>query len=341
MKKIIVFALAITSVFIIKLYAASLFLFPKNSAADAPLPPPAPIAKKLPATFKEDVFPEFYKGLYLNVVSARSMEKLKGFVAAAAPAGINAFVMDCQNSRYGECIVPKENVEYCIENGIHPIARIVVFPDGLSTYPVAKSVIDEKLRIAASACENGFREVQFDYIRFNDSDRLKNLSLNDRYEFIGNFLSKAREHLKKYDAKLAVDVFGRIPLNQGDIIGQKMEHLDDAVDFICPMAYPSHYTWSKKMLQDPYYTVYITSKKAAERTKNAQIVTYIQAFRMRLGGQPYDKYLLEQIKAVHDAGVRGYIFWNAKQDYVLPLQMAAKYYSETKTAKTKDGKAKL
>lgn len=330
MKKAIIAGLTIgvASALFIQVFASGFFGLSQKNHADSPLPAPHPVEDKSADFVKKDVFPDFYRGIYLNVVSAKSLDKLKAFAEAGRKAGINAFVMDCQSSSYKECVIPKENVEYCINNGIHPIARIVVFPDGLSTYPVAQSVIDEKLKIAASACENGFREVQFDYIRFSDSGRLKNLSLNDRYAFIGDFLFKAREHLKKYDAKLAVDVFGRIPLNQGDLIGQKMEHLDEAVDIICPMAYPSHYTWSKKMLSDPYYTVYITSKKADERTRSAQIVTYIQAFQMRLGDNSYDSYLRNQIKAVHDAGVRGYIFWNARQDYVLPLKVAAEYYKK-------------
>ena len=74
-----------------------------------------------------------------------------------------------------------------------------------------------------------------------------------------------------------------------------MESLDKVIDVICPMAYPSHYTWSKKLQKDPYHTVYITSKRAKERTKKAEIVTYIQAFQMRLYGMPYGKYVIEQI----------------------------------------------
>jgi len=273
-------------------------------------------------------FPDYYRGIYLTVSSAKDIEKLKLFVEKAKAASMNVLVIDCQTSKFKECVIPEENIKYCIENGIHPIARVVLFPDGLSYYPVQQLVIDEKLTIAESACVNGFREIQFDYIRFNDSNKLKNLTLNERYAFISGFLAKARKHLEKYNARIAVDVFGRVPLNQGDIIGQKMENLDEAVDIICPMAYPSHYTWSKKMQDDPYYTVYTTSVKAAERTKKAEIVTYIQAFKMKLGANSYDHYLREQIKAVHESGVMGYIMWNARQDYEAPLRVAKEYYQK-------------
>jgi len=273
-------------------------------------------------------FPEFYRGIYLNIASARNMKKLKKFVSDAKRSNINAFVLDAQSSRYKKCIVPAENVKYLLDNEIHPIARVVVFPMGLKYYPVSEKLLKQKLLIAESACIAGFKEIQFDYIRFNDSSRNRHLSLKKRYAFIEGFLARARKYLKKYNVKIAADIFGRIPLNKRDIIGQRMEGLDKVVDVICPMAYPSHYTWSKKLQHNPYKTVYITSKRANDRTKSAEIVTYIQAFKMKLGPNSYPHYISQQIKAVHDAGVRGYIFWNARQDYRIPFQVAKKYYDK-------------
>ena len=282
------------------------------------------------------IFPDFYKGIYLNVVSARDKYKLMGFVEKAKKAGINTFVMDVQSYRYKKCIVPLENVDLCQKNGIHPIARIVVFPEGLKVFPVSETIIQEKIEIAKSACNNGFKEIQFDYIRFNDSRKLRHLSRQERYDFIEGLLLRIKKSLASYNVKIAADVFGRIPLNKGDIIGQRMEGLDRVVDIICPMAYPSHYTWSAKLQQDPYYTVYITSKRARDRTVNAEIVTYIQAFQIKLGSIPFQKYLREQIKAVHDAGIRGYLFWNARQDYEVPLKVAAQYYADRVIISEKD-----
>lgn len=274
-------------------------------------------------------YPEFYRGLYLNVSSANNFQKLKGFVSKSKAAGLNALVLDVQSARYVKCMVPETHVRYCIDNGVHPIARIVVFPDGLRKYPVPDSYLDERIAIAEDACRNGFREIQFDYIRFHDSGSTRHLTHAQRYAFIEGFITKARKRLRHYNPRIAVDVFGRIPLNRNDIIGQQMESLDRVVDMICPMAYPSHYTWSRKFYADPYYTVHKTSLRAKERTKNAMIVTYIQAFKMKMSGIPYDRYVRDQIKAVHDAGIRGYIMWNARQDYELPLAVAREYYSSS------------
>lgn len=136
-------------------------------------------------------YPEFYRGIYLTVTSANSMQKLKEFTTRAKAANINTFVLDVQNGKYGKCIVPPENVQYCKDNGIHPIARIVIFPDGLKNWPVSEEYINDKLNIAESACINGFREIQFDYIRFNDSNKNKQLKIQQRYAFIESFLSRS------------------------------------------------------------------------------------------------------------------------------------------------------
>lgn len=275
-------------------------------------------------------YPDFYRGIYLTVNNANNIEKLKEFTEKAKAARINTFVLDVQSAKYEKCIVPSENIKYCKDNGIHPIARIVIFPDGLKKWPVSEEYIKDKLNIAESACINGFKEIQFDYIRFNDSSSNKHLKNQQRYEFIEGFIKRSREHLKKYNVKIAADIFGRIPLNQDDIIGQKMESLDKVVDIICPMAYPSHYTWSKKLMKDPYFTVYQTSKRAKERAKKAEIVTWIQGFRMKLYDIPYEKYINDQLRASHEAGIKGYLIWNARQDYIVPFKVVKNFYDKNK-----------
>lgn len=324
MKKIILFSCIIALLFIAGFFTIN-YINAQNLGANSEKNSSITVIKD------NDFFPEFYRGIYLTVDSANNMTKLKAFVEMAREAKLNAFVMDVQSSKYAKCIVDAENVQYCKDNGIHPIARIVMFPDGLKNWPVTEEYIQERLDVAESACKNGFKEIQFDYIRFNDSNRNKHLKYEERYAFIESFISRAREHLKKYNVKIAVDVFGRIPLNVHDIIGQRMESLDKVVDIICPMAYPSHYTWSKKLMKDPYYTVLITSKKAKERVKNAQIVSYIQAFRMKLYDIPYEKYIADQLKAVHESGIKGFLMWNARQDYKVPLQVVKDFYQKNPT----------
>lgn len=280
-------------------------------------------------------YPAFYRGIYLNIYTARSIKKLTDFIEKSKSANINSFVLDVHFPKKTDFVLTAGHVELCKKNNIHPIARVVVFQDGLKKYPVSPDEIERKIRLAENACEAGFREIQFDYIRFEDRNILRRLSRDERYNFIEGFLKTARDRLKKYNAITAADVFGRIPLNKGDAIGQRIEGLDNVVDIICPMAYPSHYTWSRKMMSNPYYTVLLTSKSARDRTQNADIVTYIQAFKMKLSisNMSFEKYIEAQVKAVHDSGIKGYIFWNASQNYETPFNVMKDYYeNKTKSA---------
>jgi hypothetical protein len=280
-------------------------------------------------------YPEFYRGMYLTINSANNFKKIQSFIEKARNSNINTLVLDVQNAKQVKCMVPETIVQYCKDNNLHPVARIVVFADGLRKYPPSESVLEDKLAIAEDACKNGFKEIQFDYIRFHDSGSTKHLTYSQRYKFVEDFLTRARNRVKKYNVRIAADIFGRVPLNTDDIIGQKIESLDKVVDMICPMAYPSHYTWSKKFYTDPYYTVHKTSTQAKLRSRNAMIVTYIQAFKMKMNGIPFEKYILDQVKAIHDAGINGFILWNARQEYDIPLAVVKNFYTKGVTKREK------
>jgi hypothetical protein len=283
------------------------------------------------------IYPSFYRGIYLTNDSANSEEKLNSFISESKKSGINTFVMDAQSARGTVRIVSRELLQKCIDNGLHPIARVVVFPGGLSAYPPPEKKIDGIIDIAVQAAEAGFKEIQFDYIRFSDENRhvknLRGVSLVERYAFIESFFDRAKKKLAPYNVRVAADVFGRVPHNDNDRIGQKMEVFDKIVDVICPMAYPSHY-WTKKLRNDPYGTVKWTSSEANRRTQKADVVTYIQAFKMcHPAGISFLDYIKVQIKAVHDSNIKGFLMWNARQDYSLPLRAVTEYYSNKREDK--------
>ncbi len=314
----------ISSVVILAVAGVMLYMRSSTGAVEQP---------GLVSNKSEYKYPDFYKGFYLTSASGKNFEKLSGFIGKAKSAGLNAVVIDVQTSSMKSSVTPEKNVEYCIANGFHPIARVVMFPDGLKEYPVSEKFMEERITVAEAACKAGFKEIQLDYIRFNDHGILKYISIKQKYQIIKSVVAKFNDRLKKYNVRIAVDVFGRIPLNIDDPIGQKMEVLDEVADVICPMAYPSHYTWSKKMMADPYYTVHLTSVRAKKRVKNSIIVPWIQSFKMKVkkSGLSYEKYVEQQIKAVHDAEVSGFIFWNASQEYDVPFTASENFYSKFKT----------
>lgn len=273
--------------------------------------------------------PRVYRGIYLHNHSARTLSILKRFIRQARKSHVNMFVLDLQDAVYFRSYpVPRAHVALCISNNIYPAARIVVFPYGLKRYPVPASHFRKILGLARKAAEAGFPEVQFDYIRFEDSGRLRWVSMKKRYALVEGFLARARAMLDQYGVRTSADVFGRVALNRGDRIGQRLEGLDKVVDLICPMVYPSHFSWSRFMMANPYYTVYKSAVTARDRLRRAGLLMYIQGFVMKVGysGLSLQSYIAHQIKASEDARIQGYIVWNAAQRYQPTFAAMRRYY---------------
>ena len=114
--------------------------------------------------------------------------------------------------------------------------------------PSSEKVQNYIVNIAVEACRLGFDEIQYDYIRYPDSNNkfmrfdTKN-DFENRVNNINSFLSKSRKMLHNEGCLLSADTFGYILTNKQDGgIGQNLESIVENVDFISPMVYPSHYT---------------------------------------------------------------------------------------------------
>jgi hypothetical protein len=173
------------------------------------------------------------------------------------------------------------------------------------------------MELARKAVALGFREIQFDYIRFEDSGRFSYLGYAERYQLVEGFLGRAKNEFGPKGILVAADVFGRVTLNTQDQIGQRLEGLDNVVDIILPMAYPSHYSWDNFSMANPYYTLYKGATLGKARLKRAALVMYIQGFEMKvaMSGLSLPVYIAHQMQASEDAGVAGWIVWNAAQAY--------------------------
>jgi hypothetical protein len=103
------------------------------------------------------------------------------------------------------------------------------------------------LALAEEAAAAGFHEVQFDYVRFPDVSRdarlnFRTSSIQTKAQVVQDFLIEARRRLEPRGVYLSADVFGLVCTTVDDMrIGQYWEAVSNAVDFICPMMYPSHY----------------------------------------------------------------------------------------------------
>ncbi len=193
------------------------------------------------------------------------------------------------------------------------------------------------IEVAKEAAEAGFNEIQFDYVRFPDAKP----SVESRLDYKNNwkesktlavyrYLRFARAQLEPYRVYIAADTFGWTASSIGDEnIGQHWETLSNAVDYNCPMMYPSHYGPGNFGLAVPDAAPYATITAGIRDAKNrdANIETpgalrpWIQDFTAKWvrGHITYGPEAVRaQIQALEDNGVHEFLIWNAANRYTRP-----------------------
>ena len=244
------------------------------------------------------------------------------------------------------------------EAGIYPIARVVAFKDNVlavhqperavknldgSIYitssndtwldPYNKENWKYLLEVSKEAARKGFKEIQFDYVRFHESMNGKRVILDEnksKMEIITEFTKYICEHLQKEGIKVSADVFGSVVLSDIDaeIVGQDFKEMSKYLDYICPMIYPSHYAKGTFGIEYPhinvYEMIYRTMKLGKSKLDNdevqikAVIRPWLQDFTIK-NIEPYWEYgpeeIKKQIEGAYAAGVEEWLFWNAAGRY--------------------------
>lgn len=235
------------------------------------------------------------------------------------------------------------------EHKIFPIARIVCFNDPLlskkrpdlavqhkdggiwkdrygSSYtnPYSHEVWEYLVQIAEDAVRRGFREIQFDYVRFPTDGVIADARYPGEYglkeDAIAGFLQYARDRLHPLGAWVSADVFGHALDQKGDAgIGQRIEKVSQSVDIVCPMIYPSHYESGSYGInnpdRNPYDTVTYATKDATRRMSGhgALYRPWLQDFEY-----PSSYGVAEvkaQIQAVEQQGYSEWILWDPNLRY--------------------------
>jgi len=240
--------------------------------------------------------------------------------------------------------------------GIHPIARVVVAKDPLLASARPEWSIHRKddstkvwldkagnpwldatqvgvwnyaADIAIEAVNLGFAEVQFDYVRFPDEQRVIDEGLyaklggRVRAQVIRDQLTWLRELMKPLRVPMAIDVFGLTATDSTDMgIGQRWEMFVDRADIVLPMTYPSHFAPGTYGLAnpnaEPYETIDYALKDIQRRSKKvpgaAKIVPWYQDFTY---GSP--RYGAEQVRlqilAGYANGIASWMLWNPRSQY--------------------------
>jgi hypothetical protein len=200
--------------------------------------------------------------------------------------------------------------------------------------PYRKEVWEYNVAVAKQAVKAGFKEIQFDYVRFPEGFETRADTLTyhkderTRTQVVGEFVKYAREQLNPLGVRMSVDIFGfaaSVPAADG--IGQDFNEISKYVDVISPMVYPSHYStgWFGSPVPDaaPYVTIdgamKDTHEKLAEIAEYKPIIRpWIQDFTATWvpGHIKYGKEEVEaQIRAMKDNGIEEFLLWNSGNVY--------------------------
>ena len=195
--------------------------------------------------------------------------------------------------------------------------------------PAKKEVQDYIVSVAKSAYEEGFDEINFDYIRYPSDGNMKDINYHlktgetrsDNIEKFFRYLST--EVKKEKNIPISADLFGLTTEATDDMgIGQVWEKALPYFDFLCPMVYPSHYPPGQMGFKNPADHPYEiinqamlsgiakTDKVAGDKNK---IRPWLQDFDM---GATYTKELIQkEFKAVYDNGLSSWMLWDPANKY--------------------------
>ncbi len=301
---------------------------------------------------------------YINMAKRTNVNSF--VIDVKSDQGYLTFASDNEKLINMGCVLanpPIENINQVMkrlyEEDIYPIARVVTFKDNVATAhfpnlavkaldgqvyelksgdkwlnPYNKENWDYILEVCKEAIKVGFKEIQFDYIRFHESMSEEKVQLapnKTKSEIITEFVNFMSEQLKEYGVGVSADVFGAIIMSKidGENVGQDFNELCKHLDYICPMVYPSHYADGTFGIEYPHiqcYDIILRSMELAQdkilenprAERKAKIRPWLQDFTLA-GMKPYQFYGEEQIRSqiqgAYDAGVNEWLFWNASGKY--------------------------
>lgn len=313
---------------------------------------------------RERKTPDTVKAVYVTMYTAGNREKMDELIALAKDTEVNAMVIDVKGSQ-GELIFDMLDVPALLERlheaDIHAIARIAVFQDSSAAVREPDTVIKKKdggvwrdrrgfawvdpaaekgweyvFEVSKRALDAGFDEINYDYIRFPTDGSLSTAvypvwdGKTPRYEIIKKFAMRAREVLKAHEPRMAfsIDIFGYTFIQQQDLgIGQRLEDMVDAFDFIYPMVYPSHYSKGNFGFANPADYPYEVVKGTLESglahlgehatTSAYRIRPWLQSFN--LGAIYTPDMMRAQIQGTRDGlgeTSSGWLLWDPKNQYI-------------------------
>ena len=205
--------------------------------------------------------------------------------------------------------------------------------------PYNREAWEYKVQVAEQCADDGFDEIQFDYVRFCTEKGMNNVTYPEtetegksKTDIITEFVRFASDRLAAKNVFMSADVFGTIIGSYVDTlaVGQDYPVMAETTDYMCPMIYPSHYGNGNFGLDvpdtHPYEAILGACNSSVKELKlnyaegkhQAVVRPWLQGFTASYL-ETYIHYGPEQIRqeiqAVYDAGYDEWIIWNAANNY--------------------------
>ena len=194
--------------------------------------------------------------------------------------------------------------------------------------PLKPGVWEYVLAIAEDVADQGFDEVQFDYVRFLSDGPFEEADLtlpnyqSHRLPAVRRLFRMADEAFDHRRAFLSADVFPISFLLADDQgIGQRAEVVMPYVDYLSPMLYPSHFgpgMFGYEVPNDyPYEVIDASLERILPDTEGlpVQLRPWIQDFSFGSFRAYTAADVRAQIQALYDNGVEGWMIWNAAAQF--------------------------
>lgn len=257
-------------------------------------------------------FAGMVKGIYITQGTMDNAKTMKYLVENAKKVGIGTFIVDLETPPSKQYIA---NLGLMQRNGIHYVARIIVFPGGGTREQIQSIPYREKKNhLAQLAIQHGAQQIQLDYIRYNSKQRPSAQNAKD----IMNVIAWFKNHIS---VPLQVDVFGIASFGESKYIGQNIKLIATQANVICPMVYPSHFEPYKIHAVTPYETVYKSLASIRKQFNDKQLpfklVPYIELsnYRYPLSKQKKLDYIYAEIQAAEHANADGWYVWSPHNYY--------------------------
>ena len=337
--------------------------------------------------FPDNPICEYASAMY---ITSKALDHIDDYIEIATKNGVNCMVINIKGETgmsypveeikeisptayktvyFGSAEAFRTAVQKCQDAGIYCIGRIIMFNDAVYALDHPEACIESSasnqtwpsaysrdcwyynLVMAISAVKLcGFREIQFDYVRFpeeaysmsesGDTD-FKNLYDEEKAEVIQNFCYYAADVLHEIGVYMSVDVFGECASPYVTAYGQYYPAISLVVDAISAMPYTDHYGHEVDTWTDAYATLYDWGSKAAARQSEiptpAIARTWITCYDV-----PYWNptvicdagYIADQAQALADAGLTGgFMTWNGVSN-LEKYQLMAPAWNTVYTAQT-------